>query len=201
MTSRAAFGKKSKDVEAFISAFKECLAVTAVFNISDLYPSIYLLQRITGIRSQLERIHRTMDNILEDIVNEHKSKKAISKGGDQNDENEDLVDVLLKVQERSNLEVPLTADNVKAVILRREISGFDIPSKVVIIVNAWAISSSYGLANVELALALLLYHFDWKLPNKMKNEDLDMTKASDLAVRRKNELYVIPIPYNSSSTP
>ncbi|KAL5735739.1 hypothetical protein ACOSQ2_030527 [Xanthoceras sorbifolium] len=162
-----------------------------------------------------------MDNILEDIVNEHKSKKAISKGGDQNDENEDLVDVLLKVQERSNLEVPLTADNVKAVILRCEISGFDIPSKVVIIVNAWAISrdpeywtepekfiperrmcpgSSYGLANVELALALLLYHFDWKLPNEMKNEDLDMTEASGLAVRRKNELYVIPIPYNSSST-
>ncbi|KAK1580873.1 hypothetical protein Q3G72_000888 [Acer saccharum] len=58
---------------------------------------------------------------------------------------------------------------------------------------------SYGLANVELPLAMLLYHFDWKLPNEMKSEDLDMTEAAGLAVRRKDELCVIPIPYRPSS--
>ncbi|KAI9187206.1 hypothetical protein LWI28_025482 [Acer negundo] len=195
ITSRAAFGKKSKDIEVFISAFMEALSLSAGFNIADLYPSIELLQWITGIKSQLMRIHRTMDKILEDIVKEHKSKI----GEISDDENEDLVDVLLKVQKRGDLEVPLTADNVKAVILDVWIAGGETSATTL----DWAMricpGISYGLANVELPLAMLLYHFDWKLPNEMKSEDLDMTEAAGLAVRRKDELCVIPIPYRPSS--
>ena len=53
----------------------------------------------------------------------------------------------------------------------------------------------FAIPNIELALAQLLYHFDWKLPNGMKAEDLDMTEAFGLTVRRKNDLMLIPIPY------
>ncbi|RHN67340.1 putative cytochrome P450 [Medicago truncatula] len=54
---------------------------------------------------------------------------------------------------------------------------------------------NYGMANVELALALLLCHFDWKLPNGMKNEDLDMTELFGASVIRKDDLYCIPVSY------
>ena len=57
---------------------------------------------------------------------------------------------------------------------------------------------SFGLSNVELQLALLLYHFDWKLPDGMKHEELDMTESIGAAVRRKDELLLIPISYNPS---
>ncbi|XP_047951265.1 salviol synthase-like [Salvia hispanica] len=50
-----------------------------------------------------------------------------------------------------------------------------------------------GLANVELLLAMLLYHFDWKMPNGMKHEDLDMAEAFGGSVRRKNPLHLVPI--------
>jgi len=52
---------------------------------------------------------------------------------------------------------------------------------------------TFGLINIELALAYLLYHFDWKLPNEMKSEDLDMTEEFGVTVRRKNDLFLIPV--------
>ncbi|GKG14307.1 cytochrome P450 71D8, partial [Tanacetum coccineum] len=34
-----------------------------------------------------------------------------------------------------------------------------------------------GLANVEIALVMLLYHFNWELPNGARSEDLDMKEV------------------------
>ncbi|KAG4161744.1 hypothetical protein ERO13_D01G075148v2 [Gossypium hirsutum] len=59
---------------------------------------------------------------------------------------------------------------------------------------------SYGMAVVELSLAQLLYHFDWKLPNGMKNEDLDMTEIFGATAGRKRDLRLIPIPYHPPSS-
>ncbi|QCD89126.1 cytochrome P450 71D11-like [Vigna unguiculata] len=52
---------------------------------------------------------------------------------------------------------------------------------------------TFGLANVEMALALLLYHFDWKLPNGMRCEELDNTEEFRVTIRRKDDLFLIPL--------
>jgi flavonoid 6-hydroxylase len=55
---------------------------------------------------------------------------------------------------------------------------------------------TFGMVNVEYPLALLMYHFDWKLPNGLKNEDLDMSETFGSAVARKDDLHLIPITYH-----
>ncbi|XP_037469116.1 zealexin A1 synthase-like [Triticum dicoccoides] len=52
---------------------------------------------------------------------------------------------------------------------------------------------SFGLANVELALAGLLYHFDWELPGGAEAGELDMAEEMGVTVRRRNDLVLVPV--------
>ncbi|KAL1552552.1 salviol synthase-like [Salvia divinorum] len=47
---------------------------------------------------------------------------------------------------------------------------------------------SFGVDNVEVTLATLLYHFDWE----MAGQDLDMEEAFGITAKRKNDLLLIP---------
>ncbi|XVF77849.1 hypothetical protein PTKIN_Ptkin14bG0080200 [Pterospermum kingtungense] len=287
------------------------------FTVADLFPSVKLLQFLSGLKPELERLHQKVDMILENVINEHKASKEMTKTSEE--ESDDILDVLLTLQENGDLEFPLTTDNIKAVILDLflagtepssivvqwamselirnpevlkkaksevrhvfastrhvtesgiqdlkylnlvinetlrlhapaplliprecqescEVNGYLIPAKYRNIVNAWAIGRngnywpeadkfyperfldnsisykgtdfelipfgsgrricpgmSFGSAIVELILANLLYHFDWKLPDGKKHEDLDMTEFFSASLRRKHDLYLIPIPYH-----
>ncbi|KAK9050658.1 hypothetical protein SSX86_030372 [Deinandra increscens subsp. villosa] len=58
--------------------------------------------------------------------------------------------------------------------------------------------SLLGLVNTELPLAMLLYHFNWELPDGAKPEDLDMSESFGASLKRKNDLLVVPSPYDST---
>lgn len=321
ITSRAAFGKKNNDQETFLVAVKEIVDLASGFSVSDLFPSIDLLQVLSGARPRLEKVHKEIDRMFESIICDHKARRLAATSDGEGAAHEDLVDVLLNVQEEGggDLQSHISTKNIKAVILdiffagsetsstvvdwamvemvknprvmkkaqaevrtlfdgkrkideteiqgleylklviketmrlhppftlllprecreKCEIHGYDIPIKTKVIINAWAIGRdpkywpepesfnperfldssigykgldfeylpfgagrricpgvAFGMMNVELPLAHFLYHFDWKLPNGTKPEDLDMTEAFGASVRRKQPLQLVPIPYH-----
>lgn len=56
---------------------------------------------------------------------------------------------------------------------------------------------SFGLANVILPLAKLLFHFDWELPQEPQySKGLDLTESSGITAGKKDDLYLVATPYN-----
>jgi cytochrome P450 len=53
---------------------------------------------------------------------------------------------------------------------------------------------AFGLAHVEIALAALLFHFDWELPGGMAAEDLDMTEQFGVTTSLWSDLVVVAVP-------
>ena len=51
-----------------------------------------------------------------------------------------------------------------------------------------------GLAHVELALAALLFHFDWELPEGMVAEEMDMTEAAGITMPPRSDLVLVANP-------
>jgi hypothetical protein len=122
ITTRSAFGNKCKGTEQLVSLAKG-ESVAGGFDIAELFPSVKWLPLVSGLRPKLERLHSEIDQILEDIIIEHKEAK--SKEG-QGEVGEDLVDVLLKFQSDNgnDQDICLTDNNIKAIILVRIINPF-----------------------------------------------------------------------------
>ncbi|TYG71344.1 hypothetical protein ES288_D05G389200v1 [Gossypium darwinii] len=112
ITARATFGKKCKDQEAFISVVAEESKVNSGFFVSEFFPSLKFLDVVSGLKHRVEKIHGETDRIVGNIVNDHKESRA--KGRSEDEDQEDLVDVLLRLQEDG--EFPLTDNNIKAVL-------------------------------------------------------------------------------------
>ncbi|MCI08640.1 cytochrome P450 71D11-like, partial [Trifolium medium] len=113
--ARAVFGNKCK-VQEFES-LENGESIAGGFDLAELFPSAKWLQRVSGYRPKLERFHRQIDQILENIIIEHKEAKSKAKEGQG--KGEDLVDVLLNFQgsNDSYQDICLTDNNIKAIIL------------------------------------------------------------------------------------
>ncbi|KAI3862155.1 hypothetical protein MKX03_013569, partial [Papaver bracteatum] len=117
ITSRAAFGNKCKDKEVLISLLQEATSLSGGFAMEDLFRSIKMLHFIGGVASKLKRMHKRVDKFLAEVIEEHQRNRTTTECFNDGQSEEDLVDVLLRVQESGELQFPLAMENIKAVIL------------------------------------------------------------------------------------
>ncbi|XP_031102494.1 premnaspirodiene oxygenase-like [Ipomoea triloba] len=307
---RAAFGEVFTGREQFIQQAKDISVLTGSFDFADMFPSWKALHPLFGNKSEILKTHLKTDSIIENIIKDHRNKLESGSAEDC------IIDVLLKLMDSGSLQVPITHDNIKAIIIDmfgagsetsttttmwamsemmknprvlakaqaevREVfkgkemleesdveqlpylktvvketlrchpptpliatrecreetvvnGGYTIPLKTKVMVNAYALATdpqyweeperfiperfednsvdfngshfqyvpfgagrricpglAFGFANTVSPLAHLLYNFDWKLPEGVTEESLDMTEMLGLAVARKNDLVLIP---------
>ncbi|PIA26919.1 hypothetical protein AQUCO_08500010v1 [Aquilegia coerulea] len=154
--SREAFGKKCKDKDVFVSLMQEVLRLAGGFDFADLFPSLKFLHGIGGTKLKFLKTHRKVDKILEDIITEHReNRKRIEteKVGYE----EDLVDVLLRLQEDDDLAIPIEDTNLKAVILDIFVAGSESSSSTIV----WALSEMMRnpriMEKVQMEVRQILY--------------------------------------------
>ncbi|XP_065872828.1 cytochrome P450 726A27-like [Euphorbia lathyris] len=129
--ARISVGKNCENQQHLMRVLDGIFEASGGFSVADVFPSLKLVHLISGIKRKLQRLHQEMDEILEDIINEHRNRRIVQKS-----EADNLLDVLLHLQENGNLQVPLSNDNIKGTILDMFAAGTDTTSKTA----EWAIS-------------------------------------------------------------
>uniref|UniRef100_A0A1W7HBR0 Cytochrome P450 n=1 Tax=Scoparia dulcis TaxID=107240 RepID=A0A1W7HBR0_SCODU len=125
VTSRAAFGKVSRDRDTLIAILKRAVELAGGFLIADFFPSFKLLHYLSWNRYQLIRMRNKLDKILDSIVEDHKLKQSGEYGS------EDIVDVLLRMAQNKELEFPINKENIKAIIYDMFSAGVETSSTVI----------------------------------------------------------------------
>uniref|UniRef100_A0A224X464 Tryptamine 5-hydrolase n=1 Tax=Hypericum kalmianum TaxID=473045 RepID=A0A224X464_9ROSI len=317
---RVAFGRRFVDEEGsrgdLVHVLTETQELFAGFCLGDFFPEWGWVNSVSGYKRRLVRNLGQLRAVCDEIIAEHEGKMGNENVGDDgNTRDEDFVDVLLRIQRRHDLEVPITDDNLKALVLdmfvagtdtssatlewtmtelarhpevmskaqkevrnlvagRRKVDeddlrhlpymrsvikesmrlhppvpllvpresmekcvleGYEIPPKTRVLVNAYAIGRdpnswdrplefdperfmasevefkdqdfrflpfgggrrgcpgyTFGLATIEIALARLLYHFDWELPDGVDGGGMDLGEIFGLATRKKSPLVLVP---------
>ncbi|XP_020081085.1 cytochrome P450 71A1-like [Ananas comosus] len=112
--------------EGMLADYQELLGG---FSLGDFYPGSAMLEelagRATGAKARLETTFRRFDRLFDEVIEEHLQRKRRGAEEEEEEEEKDLVDVLLELQGSEGLEMPLTRDNVKAVILDMFAAGTD----------------------------------------------------------------------------
>ncbi|KAH6768086.1 hypothetical protein C2S51_013422 [Perilla frutescens var. frutescens] len=112
-TAAAVLGRMTEERENLLPIYIEAFGLAAGFDVAEMYPSVKLFRVMSRVRRRLTVLHHEADEILDVIIQQH--RESMINGGDEREE-EDLVDVLLKFQ-GDGLEIPLTTNNIKAVLM------------------------------------------------------------------------------------
>ncbi|XP_062168872.1 cytochrome P450 71AP13-like [Alnus glutinosa] len=121
---RVAFGRDFSgggeyDRHGFQKMLEEYQVLLGGFSIGDFFPSMEFIHSLTGMKSRLQNTFRRFDQLFDQLLAEHRNPKR------EKEEQKDLVDVLLDVQKKGSDEMPLTTDNLKAIILDMFAAGTD----------------------------------------------------------------------------
>jgi cytochrome P450 len=117
-TLRAITGAKHNEHSVFLRAWGISLQLAAGSNMADIFPSMrWLTDIISGATYEAERCKQVFGRLFENIIKMKRERNAISDTTDTEDE--DLLDLLLKMHEGEGVPTPLELDSIKGLLLVR----------------------------------------------------------------------------------
>ncbi|KAJ4851422.1 hypothetical protein Tsubulata_029274 [Turnera subulata] len=113
---RIAFGKKlyedgGSEGARFQELLNETQALFVSFYLSDYFPYMGWVDKITGLVSRLEKNFKEFDDFYQEIIDEHLDPKRPKPA------QEDILDVLLQMHKDRSFKVQLTFDHIKAILM------------------------------------------------------------------------------------
>ncbi|KAM3327260.1 5-OH-xanthotoxin synthase [Capsicum chacoense] len=138
---RVAFGirydKETHERRKFAELLKVTEEILAGFLVSDYFPLLGWIDKLSGRISRLENNFKDLDEFYEGLVEQHlNSNRPKSMEGD-------IVDLLLKLKKEKSTPIDLTFDDIKGIIMNMLVGGTDTSAATVI----WAMTALIGNPN------------------------------------------------------
>ncbi|CAO2163749.1 unnamed protein product [Urochloa humidicola] len=122
IAAKAAFGQVCSNElrEQFLWAMDVGLKISGGFTIGDLFPSLWFIDVITGLRRRMWHAHRQLDAVCDKIIAQCEAQQGDS-----------LLSVLLRIRDKGELEVSFDTISIKAIIADMFVGGTETTSSAV----------------------------------------------------------------------
>ncbi|CAN6194055.1 unnamed protein product [Urochloa humidicola] len=118
---RAMMGERFRRREELLECITQAIKIATGFNIGDLFPSSRLVRAIDGTGRKAQAIQRKLFELVDDAVEQHRERRSGQSATDSEDE--DMLDVFLRIQEEGGLGCSLDVGDIKAIIVDLFVGG------------------------------------------------------------------------------
>ncbi|KAJ8530781.1 hypothetical protein K7X08_023662 [Anisodus acutangulus] len=131
---RVAFGvrfdEEAHERKRFDFLLAEAQAMMASFFVSDFFPSLSWIDKLTGLTNRLERNFKDLDEFYEELIEQHHNpNRPKSMEGD-------IVDLLLQLKKEKSTPIDLTWEDIKGLLMNVLVAGTDTSAAAVV----WAMT-------------------------------------------------------------
>ncbi|CAL5011590.1 unnamed protein product [Urochloa decumbens] len=185
IAAKAAFGQVCSNElrEQFLSAMDVALKIGGGFTIGDLFPSLWFVDVITGLRPRMWRAHRQLNTVYDKIIAQCERERGDS-----------LLSVLLRIKDEGELEVPIDIINIKAIVADMFVGGTETTASSVEWVMSELMRNPEAMAKAQVEVRRV---FDNKLPQDHEGmiDQLHYTRMVIKESMRLNPVLPLLIPH------
>ncbi|XP_065874671.1 cytochrome P450 71A1-like [Euphorbia lathyris] len=111
------FDDEVRDGRSFGGLLRSSMDLMGEFSFKDFYPSFGWLDYVTGLVRKLKGSSEALYEFLDEVIEEHQ--------GLNGEKSKDIVDILLHLQKEGLLDIDLTRQNIKAILMDMFVGGTD----------------------------------------------------------------------------